>query len=36
MPDSAAAENAVNGLNNTSIDGRSVKVMEARPKEERR
>lgn len=36
MSDSAAAENAVNGLNNTSIDGRSVKVMEARPKEERR
>jgi RNA recognition motif-containing protein len=36
MPDSAAAENAVNGLNNASIDGRSVKVMEARPKEERR
>jgi RNA recognition motif-containing protein len=36
MPDSSAAENAINGLNNTSIDGRSVKVMEARPKEERR
>lgn len=36
MPDSTAAENAVNGLNNASIDGRSVKVMEARPKEERR
>jgi RNA recognition motif-containing protein len=36
MSDSAAAENAINGLNNASIDGRSVKVMEARPKEERR
>lgn len=36
MPDSTAAESAVNGLNNASIDGRSVKVMEARPKEERR
>ncbi len=36
MPDSSAAENAISGLNNTSIDGRSVKVMEARPKEERR
>lgn len=36
MPDDAAAENAINALNNASIDGRSVKVMEARPKEERR
>jgi RNA recognition motif-containing protein len=36
MPDSPSAENAINGLNNASIDGRSVKVMEARPKEERR
>jgi RNA recognition motif-containing protein len=35
MPDDAAAKKAITELDNGTIDGRSVKVVEARPKEER-
>jgi RNA recognition motif-containing protein len=35
MSDTAAAKKAIDELNNSAIDGRSIKVMEARPKEER-
>jgi len=35
MSDDAAAKKAIAELDNGSVDGRNVKVMEARPKEER-
>ncbi|MBO9591515.1 MAG: RNA-binding protein [Niabella sp.] len=35
MPDEAAATKAIKDLNGTMQDGRSIKVMEARPKEEK-
>ena len=35
MPDDAAAKNAIAQLDNGTVDGRTVKVVEARPKEER-
>ena len=35
MNDDAAARNAIAELDQKSLDGRSVKVMEARPKEDR-
>jgi RNA recognition motif-containing protein len=35
MPDDAAAKKAIAQLNSGIIDGRAVKVVEARPKEER-
>ena len=35
MPVETEALSAINGLNNQAIDGRPVKVVEARPKEER-
>jgi RNA recognition motif-containing protein len=35
MSDTAAAKKAIDELNNSAIDGRNIKVMEARPKEER-
>ncbi|GGB11452.1 RNA recognition motif domain-containing protein [Puia dinghuensis] len=35
MPDSAAAKKAITELNDATVDGRNIKVMEARPKEER-
>ena len=35
MPDNAAAQKAIAGLDNSTVDGRSIKVMEARPREER-
>jgi RNA recognition motif-containing protein len=35
MPDDAAAKKAITALDNGTIDGRSVKVVEARPREER-
>lgn len=35
MPDDAAAQTAINELNGSSVDGRSIKVTEARPREER-
>lgn len=35
MPDDAAAAKAIKDLNGTMHDGRSIKVMEARPKEEK-
>ena len=35
MPDDAAAQRAVSELNGTTSDGRSLKVTEARPREER-
>lgn len=36
MPDSAEAQKAIEALNNTEIDGRSVTVNEARPKSQSR
>ena len=35
MPDTAAAQKAIAELNNGTVDGRTVKVMEARPREDR-
>ena len=35
MPDNAAGQKAIAELNNGTVDGRTVKVMEARPREER-
>jgi len=35
MSDNAAAKKAIEELNNSAVDGRNIKVMEARPKEER-
>lgn len=35
MPDDAAAKKAIAQLDNGTVDGRTVKVVEARPKEER-
>src|SRR5947199_8742426 len=35
MPDTAAATKAIAELNNGMVDGRSIKVSEAKPKEER-
>lgn len=35
MPDDAAAQTAINELNGSSVDGRSIKVTEARPREEK-
>ncbi|MBZ4192541.1 RNA recognition motif domain-containing protein [Niabella beijingensis] len=35
MPDEAAALKAIKDLNGSMQDGRSIKVMEARPKEEK-
>jgi RNA recognition motif-containing protein len=35
MPDDAAAEKAIAELNGATVDGRSIKVNVARPKEER-
>ena len=35
MSDDEAAKKAIDELNNGTIDGRAVKVMEARPKEDR-
>jgi RNA recognition motif-containing protein len=35
MPNDEAAKKAITELDNTTIDGRSVKVVEARPREDR-
>lgn len=35
MSDDAAAKQAIAELNNGEVDGRTIKVMEARPKEDR-
>ena len=35
MPDQASAENAINQLNGYSLAGRTIKVNEAKPREER-
>ena len=35
MTDQTASEKAIAELNDSSVDGRSIKVMEARPKEDR-
>lgn len=35
MSDNAAARKAITELNDATVDGRNIKVMEARPKEER-
>jgi len=35
MPDDAAAQKAIQELDGAMVDGRSIKVMVARPKEER-
>jgi RNA recognition motif-containing protein len=35
MRDEAAAKKAMAGINEASIDGRSIKVVEARPKEDK-
>ena len=35
MPDTAAAQKAIAELDNGMVDGRNIRVMEARPKEER-
>ena len=35
MPDDAAAQKAIEELDGATVDGRSIKVMVARPKEER-
>jgi RNA recognition motif-containing protein len=35
MPDETAAKKAIAELDNGSVDGRSIKVVEARPREER-
>lgn len=35
MPDNAAAQKAIAELDNGTVDGRTIKVTEARPREER-
>jgi RNA recognition motif-containing protein len=35
MENNEAAQKAIDGLNDTSMDGRSIKVTEARPKEDK-
>ena len=35
MPDKAAAQKAIAELDNGTVDGRTIKVMEAKPKEDR-
>jgi RNA recognition motif-containing protein len=35
MSDDASAKRAIDELNGTSVDGRSVKVVEARPREDK-
>jgi RNA recognition motif-containing protein len=35
MPDDAASKNAIAGLNETVVEGRTMKVVEAKPKEDR-
>ena len=35
MSDDAAAKKAIGELDNGTVDGRNIKVMEARPKEDR-
>jgi RNA recognition motif-containing protein len=35
MPDNEAAQKAIAELDNGSVDGRTIKVMEAKPKEDR-
>lgn len=35
MEDSAAAQKAISELDNATVDGRAIKVMEAKPREER-
>src|SRR5215213_11488257 len=35
MSDAASAKNAISQLDNGTVEGRTLKVMEARPKEER-
>jgi len=35
MSDNAAAKKAIEELNDAAVDGRNIKVMEARPREER-
>jgi RNA recognition motif-containing protein len=35
MPDNADAQKAIAALDGTTVDNRSIKVMEARPKEDR-
>ena len=35
MPDTEAAQKAIAELHNGTVDGRTIKVMEARPREER-
>jgi RNA recognition motif-containing protein len=35
MPDNEAAQKAIDELNNGTVDGRTIRVMEARPREER-
>ena len=35
MPDSAAAKKAITELDNATVEGRNIKVMEAKPKEDR-
>ena len=35
MPDDAAAQKAIDELDGATVDGRSIKVMVARPKEEK-
>lgn len=36
MPDQSAGESAVEALNGKEVDGRDIRVNEARPREERR
>ncbi len=36
MPDDSDADAAIKGLNGTELDGRSLKVSEARPREQNR
>ena len=35
MPDTAAAQKAISELDNGTVEGRTIKVMEAKPKEDR-
>lgn len=35
MPDDDAAENAINSLNGTDLEGKTISVAEARPREDR-
>lgn len=35
MPDDTAAKKAIGELNEATVDGRTIKVMEAKPKEDR-